>query len=163
MRTYIGIDLGTSGAKLLLVSADGSILAENTQGYPVFYPRSGWSEQNPEDWFAAAMRGMKELLRGQDASAVAGISFGGQMHGLVALDKKDAVVRPAILWNDGRTEKQTAYLNEAVGRESCPLIPAISRSRALPRRRSCGCGRTSRKTLRAPLKSCCRKITSLTG
>ena len=115
MRTYIGIDLGTSGAKLLLVSADGSILAENTQGYPVFYPRSGWSEQNPEDWFAAAMRGMKELLRGQDASAVAGISFGGQMHGLVALDKKDAVVRPAILWNDGRTEKQTAYLNEAVG------------------------------------------------
>ena len=88
MRTYIGIDLGTSGAKLLLVSADGSILAENTQGYPVFYPRSGWSEQNPEDWFAAAMRGMKELLRGQDASAVAGISFGGQMHGLVALDKK---------------------------------------------------------------------------
>ena len=117
MRTYIGIDLGTSGAKLLLVSADGSILAENTQGYPVFYPRSGWSEQNPEDWFAAAMRGMKELLRGQDASAVAGISFGGQMHGLVALDKRDAVVRPAILWNDGRTEKQTAYLNEAVGRE----------------------------------------------
>ena len=87
MRTYIGIDLGTSGAKLLLVSADGSILAENTQGYPVFYPRSGWSEQNPEDWFAAAMRGMKELLRGQDASAVAGISFGGQMHGLAAPDR----------------------------------------------------------------------------
>ena len=117
MRTYIGIDLGTSGAKLLLVSADGSILAENTQGYPVFYPRSGWSEQNPEDWFAAAMRGMKELLRGQDASAVAGISFGGQMHGLVALDKDDNVIRPAILWNDGRTEQETAYLNRIIGKE----------------------------------------------
>ena len=117
MNTYIGIDLGTSGAKFLLVSANGTILAENTQSYPVFYPHSGWSEQNPEDWFAAAMRGLKELLRGHEKSAVKGISFGGQMHGLVALDKADKVIRPAILWNDGRTEKQTAYLNEVVGKD----------------------------------------------
>lgn len=117
MNTYIGIDLGTSGAKFLLVAADGAILAENTQSYPVFYPHSGWSEQNPEDWFAAAMRGLKELLKGQDKAAVKGISFGGQMHGLVALDKTDKVIRPAILWNDGRTEKQTAYLNEVVGKD----------------------------------------------
>lgn len=117
MNTYIGIDLGTSGAKFLLVAADGTILAENTQEYPVFYPHPGWSEQNPEDWFAAAMRGLKELLKGQEKSAVKGISFGGQMHGLVALDKTDKVIRPAILWNDGRTEKQTAYLNEVVGKD----------------------------------------------
>ena len=117
MNTYIGIDLGTSGTKLLLVAADGRILAENTQTYPVFYPQSGWSEQNPEDWFAAALRGMEELLKGQDRDAVKGISFGGQMHGLVALDKEDNVIRPAILWNDGRTEKQTGYLNESVGKD----------------------------------------------
>ncbi len=117
MKSYIGIDLGTSGTKLLLVSADGRILAENTQTYEVFYPQSGWSEQNPADWFAAAMRGLKELLQGQDKSAVKGIAFGGQMHGLVALDAEDNVIRPAILWNDGRTEKQTAYLNTIIGKE----------------------------------------------
>ena len=117
MNTYIGIDLGTSGAKFLLVAADGTILAENTQTYPVFYPQSGWSEQNPEDWFAAAVRGLKELLQGQDKAAVKGISFGGQMHGLVALDKDDNVIRPAILWNDGRTEQETAYLNRIIGKE----------------------------------------------
>ena len=117
MNTYIGIDLGTSGAKFLLVAADGTILAENTQTYPVSYPQSGWSEQNPEDWFAATLRGLKELLAEQDKSLVKGISFGGQMHGLVALDREDNVIRPAILWNDGRTEEETRYLNEAVGKD----------------------------------------------
>ena len=117
MHTYIGVDLGTSGAKFLLVAADGSILAENTQTYPVCYPQSGWSEQSPEDWFAAAKRGIAALLEGQDKSAVRGISFGGQMHGLVVLDGADNVIRPAILWNDGRTEKQTAYLNEVIGKD----------------------------------------------
>ena len=117
MNTYIGIDLGTSGAKFLLVAADGTILAENTQTYPVSYPQSGWSEQNPEDWFAATLRGLKALLAGQDKSLVKGISFGGQMHGLVALDREDNVIRPAILWNDGRTEEETGYLNEAVGKD----------------------------------------------
>ena len=117
MNTYIGMDLGTSGLKMLLVAADGSILAENTQTYPVSYPEPGWSEQDPEDWFSAALRGLKELLAGQDASLVKGISFGGQMHGLVILDEKDGIIRPAILWNDGRTEEETRYLNEEVGRE----------------------------------------------
>ena len=117
MNTYIGIDLGTSGAKFLLVAADGTILAENTQTYPVSYPQSGWSEQNPEDWYAAALCGLKELLAEQDKSAVKGISFGGQMHGLVALDAQDNVIRPAILWNDGRTEEETKYLNEVVGKD----------------------------------------------
>ena len=102
---------------MLLVTADGSILAENTQTYPVSYPHPGWSEQNPEDWYAAALRGLEQLLAGQDASGVCGISFGGQMHGLVALDAHDNVIRPAILWNDGRTEEETQYLNEVIGKE----------------------------------------------
>ena len=117
MNSYIGIDLGTSGLKLLLVAADGTILSENTQTYPVSYPHPGWSEQNPEDWFAAVLRGLHELLAGQDKSAVKGISFGGQMHGLVALDKDDNVIRPAILWNDGRTEEEVAYLNGTIGKD----------------------------------------------
>ena len=118
MNTYIGIDLGTSSAKFLLVAEDGAILAQNTQSYAVIYPQSGWSEQDPQEWFAAAMRGLEQLLAGQDKSAVRGISFGGQMHGLVALDESGAVIRPCILWNDGRTEQQTAYLNRIIGKET---------------------------------------------
>ena len=107
MNKYIGVDLGTSGLKLLLVAADGSILDQTALTYPVSYPRDGWSEQNPEDWLAALMRGFEQL----GARDVAGISFGGQMHGLVALDAAGEVVRPCILWNDGRTERETEYLN----------------------------------------------------
>lgn len=107
MNKYIGVDLGTSGLKLLLVAADGSILDQTALTYPVSYPRDGWSEQNPEDWFAALMRGFEQL----GARDVAGISFGGQMHGLVALDAAGEVIRPCILWNDGRTERETEYLN----------------------------------------------------
>lgn len=118
MNTYIGIDLGTSGVKMLLVAADGAILAEASECYPVSTPREGWSEQNPGDWTAATFRGLKRLLNGQDKSTVKGISFGGQMHGLVVLDKDDKVIRPCILWNDGRTERETAYLNEVIGRET---------------------------------------------
>ena len=114
MHTYIGIDLGTSGVKLLLVDAAGNILAQQTRTYPVSYPQSGWSEQDPEAWFSAVMDGLAAL----NAENVAGISFGGQMHGLVALDKEGNVIRPCILWNDGRTEKETKYLNETIGRET---------------------------------------------
>lgn len=117
MNTYIGIDIGTSGTKLLLVSSDGAILSQSVREYGVSYPREGWSEQAPELWYDAVMTGLKKLLCGQDKSAVKGISFGGQMHGLVALDKRGAVIRPCILWNDGRTEKQTKYLNEEIGKE----------------------------------------------
>ncbi len=117
MNTYIGIDLGTSGVKILLVATNGEILAEITKGYPVLYPQTGWTEQSPEDWWTAVCNGLGELLQGQNRAVVKGISFGGQMHGLVVLDKDDNVIRPCILWNDGRTEGQTAYLNEVIGRE----------------------------------------------
>lgn len=117
MNTYIGIDLGTSSVKLSLVSADGKILKSVARSYPVVYPQSGWSEQSPEDWYTSTLDGMVELLEDTDKSRVRGISFGGQMHGLVILDKNDKVLRPAILWNDGRTFKETEYLNTVIGKE----------------------------------------------
>ncbi len=117
MNTYIGIDLGTSGMKLLLVDGIGNILAETMQSYPVSSPKPLWSEQNPEDWLTALERGLDALLAGQNRSSVKGMSVGGQMHGLVTLDASGRVIRPCILWNDGRTEAQTAYLNEKIGKK----------------------------------------------
>lgn len=114
---YIGVDLGTSAVKLLLMEADGTIKNIVSKEYPLSFPNPGWSEQSPEDWWNAVTTGIKELTDGFDAAQVAGISFGGQMHGLVILDKDDNVIRPAILWNDGRTTKETNYLNDVIGKD----------------------------------------------
>lgn len=114
---YIGIDLGTSAVKLLLMDSEGKIVNVVSREYPLYFPHPGWSEQNPEDWYAQTMEGIRELLQGADKTQVAGISFGGQMHGLVILDKDDNVIRPAILWNDGRTTEETDYLNNVIGKE----------------------------------------------
>ncbi|SHJ78764.1 xylulokinase [Hespellia stercorisuis] len=114
---YIGVDLGTSAVKLLLMDGAGKIENIVSKEYPLSFPHPGWSEQNPEDWYVNAVEGIRELTANCDRSQVAGISFGGQMHGLVALDEQDHVIRPAILWNDGRTGKETAYLNEVIGKE----------------------------------------------
>lgn len=114
---YIGVDLGTSAVKLLLMDGEGTIQKIVTKEYPLFFPHPGWSEQRPEDWFAQSMEGIKELTAECDKKEVAGISFGGQMHGLVALDSEDNVIRPAILWNDGRTGEETNYLNQVIGKE----------------------------------------------
>ena len=112
---YIGIDLGTSAVKLLLMDENGIIKNIVSREYPLFFPYPGWSEQNPQDWMEQSMEGIKELTKDFDKSQVAGISFGGQMHGLVVLDSDDQVLRPAILWNDGRTDKETEYLNNVIG------------------------------------------------
>ena len=114
---YIGIDLGTSAVKLLLMEESGKICNIVSREYPLFFPHPGWSEQKPEDWFAQSMEGMKELTKDIDRAQVAGIGFGGQMHGLVTLDKDDNVIRPAILWNDGRTGEETEYLNTVIGKD----------------------------------------------
>jgi xylulokinase len=118
MNCYIGIDLGTSAVKLLLVGQDGSILREVSRSYSLSFPHPGWSEQNPEDWWNGVVSGLRELMAGMDVNSVRGIGCGGQMHGLVVLDDQDRVIRPAILWNDGRTAQQVDYLNETVGRET---------------------------------------------
>ena len=114
---YIGIDLGTSAVKLLMMDESGKILNVVSKEYPLFFPHPGWSEQKPEDWYEKSMEGLKELTEGFDKSKVKGISFGGQMHGLVILDKDDNVIRPAILWNDGRTTKECDYLNNTIGKD----------------------------------------------
>lgn len=114
---YIGIDLGTSAVKLLLMEADGTVKNIVSREYPLYFPHPGWSEQNPNDWYKETIEGLKQLLEGFDKSQVAGISFGGQMHGLVILDEKDEVIRPAILWNDGRTTRECDYLNNEIGKE----------------------------------------------
>lgn len=115
---YIGIDLGTSAVKLLLMDQGGTIHKIVSKEYPLYFPHPGWSEQNPQDWFEKTMEGMKELTAECDRTQIAGIGFGGQMHGLVVLDEMDQVIRPAILWNDGRTAKETEHLNEVIGKEA---------------------------------------------
>ncbi|MGL5435140.1 MAG: xylulokinase [Lachnospiraceae bacterium] len=114
---YIGVDLGTSAVKLLLMDAAGGIQKIVSKEYPLYFPKPGWSEQNPQDWYDAAAVGLKELTADIDQTQVSGISFGGQMHGLVILDEADQVIRPAILWNDGRTGEETDYLNQVIGKE----------------------------------------------
>ena len=115
---YIGVDLGTSSVKLVLMDETGKIHGTTSREYKLYFPQPGWSEQNPADWYNEAIAGLKDLLKDVDKSEVAGISFGGQMHGLVILDENDEVIRPAILWNDGRTQKQVDYLNNEIGKET---------------------------------------------
>ena len=114
---YIGVDLGTSAVKLLLMNEKGGIEKIVSKEYPLEFPHPGWSQQKPEDWWEQTVAGLKELTAEADKSRIAGISFGGQMHGLVVLDKDDNVLRPAILWNDGRTTKETEYLNNVIGKD----------------------------------------------
>lgn len=121
---YIGVDLGTSAVKLLLMDSQGKIRRIASREYPLSFPHPGWSEQNPCDWWEQTMDGIDALLQGEDRSQVAGISFGGQMHGLVLLDEEDEVIRPAILWNDGRTEEECDYLNEVIGKEKLSAYTA---------------------------------------
>ena len=115
---YIGIDLGTSAVKLLLMDEKGSILHQVSRDYPVEYPHPGWSQQNPEDWWLRVQEGITVLLKDQEAHKVKGIGVAGQMHGLVALDHAGQVIRPAILWNDSRTQPQTDFLNQDPGKEA---------------------------------------------
>lgn len=120
---YIGVDLGTSALKLVMMKGNGELVKTVSKEYPLYFPRSGWSEQNPADWFLAVKDGLKELAACVDEK-IAGISFGGQMHGLVILDKDDNVLRPAILWNDGRSTEETDYLNNVIGKEKLSKLTA---------------------------------------
>ena len=124
MKLYIGIDLGTSAVKLLLMDAAGQIKNVVSKEYPLEFPQPGWSQQDPAHWHRAVMEGIPELLQGFDGAEVAGIGAGGQMHGLVVLDENDNVIRPAILWNDGRTAKQVDYLNNVIGKDKLSQLTA---------------------------------------
>ncbi len=117
MRYLIGLDIGTSGAKCVIADECGRVAASATVEYPLYTPHPGWAEQNPADWWDAVRQGTQRILlkSGVSPSDIAGVSLSGQMHGLVALDKKRSVIRPAILWCDQRTQKQCDWLTERAG------------------------------------------------
>ena len=121
----IGIDVGTTGVKVVAVDDGGEILARAEQGYPLSTPHPGWSEQDPADWWAATERALETI----DVDDVAGIGLSGQMHGLVALGSNGDVLRPAILWNDQRTGTECAEIERRVGLER---LIELTGNRALP-------------------------------
>jgi len=112
----IGIDIGTSATKVLVIDETGAILARHNADYPLHTPRPGWAEQDPADWWRAVETGIRAVLpRVQGRVELRGIGLSGQMHGLVPLDAADQVIRPAILWNDQRTGRQCAWITERAG------------------------------------------------
>lgn len=116
-NVFLGIDIGTSGTKSLAIDEKGTILASATAEYPISHPKPGWSEQNPVDWWNATVATVRQLLQKAKLSPtdVKGIGLSGQMHGSVFLDAKNEVIRPALLWNDQRTAKECAEIEERAG------------------------------------------------
>ena len=114
-RCALGIDVGTSGCKILAVDENGKILGSVVEEYPCYAPREGWSEQDPEDWWNGVTRGLKKITALLNGAEVGAVGFSGQMHGMVALDENMKVIRRAILWNDQRTEKQCTEITDAAG------------------------------------------------
>ena len=106
---YIGIDLGTSSVKLLLMKKNGEVVKTVSKDYPLIFVKETWIEQEPKAWFDSVFEGLKEIIKGYEKE-ISAISFSGQMHGLVMLDETDNVIRPAILWCDQRTEKECTCL-----------------------------------------------------
>lgn len=122
---YLGIDLGTSAVKLLLLDKNGKIVKTVSKEYGVNYLNSNWAEQNPEEWWSAVCHGLKDILDENIKEELKSISFSGQMHGLVVLDEEDKVIRPAIIWCDQRTEKECIELN------SLPWLGKVTGNQAL--------------------------------
>ncbi|GAA3407905.1 xylulokinase [Paenibacillus hodogayensis] len=131
MKNYyvIGIDLGTSAVKALLVDREGQVRGEATAAYPLIQEQPGYNEQDPEQWVQGTVQALRELVResGLAPAEVAGISFSGQMHGLVLLDAERRVLRRAILWNDTRTTAQCREIGEVLGER----LLAVAKNRAL--------------------------------
>jgi xylulokinase len=119
MGYFMGLDLGTSAVKCILVDEKGQVTSSHSEEYPLLQPHPGWAEQNPEDWWNATLVGIRQLLAksGVKGEEVAGIGFSGQMHGSVFLDAEQQVIRPALLWCDQRTAEQCAWIEAAVGKE----------------------------------------------
>ena len=115
MKYLIGIDLGTSGTKTVLFDEDGNTISSHTVEYPMYQPQNGWAEQDPVDWYNAAVETLRYVTKDIDASLIAGIGISGQMHSLVMLDENNDVIRPAILWCDGRTAAECDEITEKVG------------------------------------------------
>lgn len=117
----IGIDVGTSGVKVIAVAVDGTILTSAVESYPLYTPKAGWSEQDPADWWQATIRALQQVTTTCGHDSIAAIGLSGQMHGMVALDENMQVIRRAILWNDQRTETQCREMTELAGGEDALL------------------------------------------
>ena len=119
MDILLGVDLGTSGVKVLALESTGKILATHSESYPIFNPKAGWSEQDPNDWWQGTLAAIKGVLQTDsvDAKSVRALSVSGQMHGSVFLDSGGEVIRPPLLWNDTRTFPQCATITEKIGEE----------------------------------------------
>lgn len=119
MKYVIGVDLGTSAVKVLLMNQKGDIVDEVANEYPLIQPKAGYSEQDPEQWVSQTIDAIKQLTDrfSGDVSAIEGLSFSGQMHGLVLLDQNHKPLRPAILWNDTRTTEQCQTIYDRVGKD----------------------------------------------
>ena len=115
--SFLGIDVGTSGVKAILVASNGDVDAAATTPLTIATPRPGWAEQNPDDWWRAACESVRRVLDGRDAGSVAGIGISGQMHSSVFLNAQGNVIRPALLWCDGRTTAECEEITQSVGGE----------------------------------------------
>ncbi|MBQ8002305.1 MAG: xylulokinase, partial [Clostridia bacterium] len=120
---FIGIDLGTSSVKMILCDKNGAVIKSVSREYPISFPKEGYSEQNPEDWYTETISALKELADGY-GDKIKAMSIAGQMHGLVMLDENDKVLRPAILWNDSRSVKECDYLNNIIGKRTLTEMTA---------------------------------------
>jgi xylulokinase len=136
---FLGLDVGTSSTKVLLIDVSGKVLASDAPEYPFRTPRPLWAEADPEDWWKATVQGIKTVLAkaGKTGSDVAGIGLSGQMHGLVMLDKAGKVLRPCIMWNDQRTAAECAEITAKIGREKIlaitgnPVLPGFTAPKVL--------------------------------
>lgn len=126
MQYLLGIDIGTSGTKTVLFDTAGRAAASATEEYPLYQPKNGWAEQEPEDWWNAVTQTVSAVLKksGADAKDVKGVGLSGQMHGLVLLDREGAVLRPSILWCDGRTTEECREITETIGQSRLQEITA---------------------------------------
>ncbi|MEO8288031.1 MAG: xylulokinase [Chloroflexota bacterium] len=130
----LGIDIGTSGSKALLIDVHGAIVASATFDYPMFTPRPLWAEQDPADWWTATVRAIRKVLQisGATGEQVVGVGLTGQMHGLVLLDATGNVLRPCIMWNDQRTAPQCAAITAKIGDKKLlelianPVLPGFT-------------------------------------
>lgn len=119
MAYLMGIDVGTTGTKTILIEETGKVVCSSLKEYPLYTPRPNWAEQNPEDWWTATVGSIKEVLirSGINGEEIKGIGLSGQMHGAVLVDKDHEVLRPCILWCDQRTSKQCEYITETIGKK----------------------------------------------
>lgn len=139
MGLLLGIDLGTSGTKTVLFNEMGNTLASHTVEYPLYQPRNGWAEQDPHDWWRAVQETIQAVLSksSADAAEIKGVGISGQMHGLVMLDGQGHVQRNAVLWCDGRTQKQCDEITDRIGREKLlklsanPALPGFTAGKVL--------------------------------